>query len=117
MVYLIKIKKLKSGSKVIYRWITISVRLYPNIPVPSLIALEPYCNTGSPDTKIRRAQADRVRQEFIQSILRFQDMERGYAKKYRKQVERQIRIGKKKRAKYASNSVLIFGYCSKAKCN
>ncbi|KAI8142413.1 t-SNARE [Fennellomyces sp. T-0311] len=57
-------------------------------------AIESYCNAGSPDAKIRRAQADRVRQEFIQSIQRFQDMERGYAKKYRQQVERQIRIVK-----------------------
>ncbi|KAI9245096.1 t-SNARE [Phascolomyces articulosus] len=56
-------------------------------------ALGPYCNSGS-DMKIRKTQANRVRQEFVQAIQKFQDMERGYAKKYRQRVERQIRIVK-----------------------
>ena len=52
----------------------------------------PYCHSGA-DIKIRRTQGNRVRQEFVQVIQQFQDMERGYAKKYRQRVERQIRIG------------------------
>ncbi|KAI9492824.1 t-SNARE [Zychaea mexicana] len=52
-----------------------------------------YCDLGS-EARIRQTQADRVRQEFVHLIQRFQDMERGYAKKYRQRVERQIRIVK-----------------------
>ncbi|KAG2222964.1 hypothetical protein INT45_012942 [Circinella minor] len=56
-------------------------------------ALGPYCHSGA-DVRIRQTQSNRVRQEFVQVIQRFQDMERGYAKKYRQRVERQIRIVK-----------------------
>ncbi|OAD77648.1 hypothetical protein PHYBLDRAFT_108869, partial [Phycomyces blakesleeanus NRRL 1555(-)] len=49
---------------------------------------------NSSDAQIRRTQTMTLRKRFIDTIQRYQDLERSYEQKYRQRVERQIRIGK-----------------------
>ncbi|KAI8374159.1 t-SNARE [Radiomyces spectabilis] len=44
--------------------------------------------------QMRRTQVDAVRKRFMETIQRYQDIERSYRQKYRQRVERQIRIVK-----------------------
>ncbi|KAI9030720.1 t-SNARE [Phycomyces nitens] len=50
--------------------------------------------TNSSDAQIRRSQTSALRKRFIDTIQRYQDLERSYEKKYRQRIERQIRIVK-----------------------
>ncbi|KAI9338140.1 t-SNARE [Pilaira anomala] len=51
-------------------------------------------NPKNPDIKIRRAQAARVKREFITCIQRYKDVEATFNQKYRQRVARQIKIVK-----------------------
>lgn len=46
------------------------------------------------DANIRRSQVAKLKKNFMDSILRYQDVERTYQQKYRQRMERQIKIGK-----------------------
>ncbi|ORE02747.1 t-SNARE [Rhizopus microsporus var. microsporus] len=46
------------------------------------------------DTQMRRTQTGALRKRFLDTIQRYQDVERNYQLKYRQQIERQIRIVK-----------------------
>ncbi|KAG2174821.1 hypothetical protein INT43_005883 [Umbelopsis isabellina] len=59
-------------------------------------ALE-YSNANLPnnsDANIRRSQVAKLKKNFMDSIVRYQDVERTYQQKYRQRMERQIRIVK-----------------------
>lgn len=49
---------------------------------------------NSGDLPMRKTQHAALKKKFIESIQRYQDIERTYQQKYRQRVERQIRIGK-----------------------
>ncbi|ORY91146.1 t-SNARE, partial [Syncephalastrum racemosum] len=54
-------------------------------------------NTRYPDDsdgQIRRSQSEAIRKRFLETIQKYQDVERIYKQKYRQRVERQIRIVK-----------------------
>jgi syntaxin 1B/2/3 len=60
------------------------------------VALEA-SNAGLPnnsDANIRRSQVAKLKKNFMDSIMRYQDVERTYQQKYRQRMERQIKIGK-----------------------
>ncbi|ORX44273.1 t-SNARE [Hesseltinella vesiculosa] len=46
------------------------------------------------DGQIRQSQTDAVRKRFLDTIQRYQDMERAFDERYRQRIERQIRIVK-----------------------
>ncbi|KAL1933890.1 hypothetical protein VTP01DRAFT_7980 [Rhizomucor pusillus] len=46
------------------------------------------------DLNVRQSQTEALRRRFLETLQRYQDMERLYEKKYRQRVERQIRIVK-----------------------
>ncbi|KAI8334953.1 t-SNARE, partial [Chlamydoabsidia padenii] len=46
------------------------------------------------DAQIRRTQSANIKKRFLDTIQRYQDIERSYQQKYRQRVERQIRIVK-----------------------
>ncbi|CAO3633074.1 unnamed protein product [Mucor fragilis] len=49
---------------------------------------------NNPDTEMRRFQASALKKRFLDTIQRYQDVERNYQLKYRQRIERQIRIVK-----------------------
>lgn len=62
----------------------------------SVAALEA-SNAGLPnnsDANIRRSQVAKLKKNFMDAIMRYQDVERTYQQKYRQRMERQIKIGK-----------------------
>jgi syntaxin 1B/2/3 len=62
-----------------------------------LIALElsnARLSANSGDLPMRKTQHAALKKKFIESIQRYQDIERTYQQKFRQRVERQIRIGK-----------------------
>ncbi|CAO0789643.1 unnamed protein product [Mucor circinelloides] len=49
---------------------------------------------NNPDTQMRRSQTAALKKRFLDTIQRYQDVERNYQLKYRQRIERQIRIVK-----------------------
>ncbi|CAO3633078.1 unnamed protein product [Mucor fragilis] len=49
---------------------------------------------NNPDTEMRRFQTAALKKRFLDTIQRYQDVERNYQLKYRQRIERQIRIVK-----------------------
>jgi t-SNARE complex subunit (syntaxin) len=49
---------------------------------------------NSGDLPMRKTQHTALKKKFIESIQRYQDIERTFQQKFRQRVERQIRIGK-----------------------
>lgn len=68
-----------------------------NLNIKNRIKALESSNAGLPnnsDANIRRSQVAKLKKNFMDSILRYQDVERTYQQKYRQRMERQIKIVK-----------------------
>jgi len=66
-----------------------------NLNIKNRIKALESSNAGLPnnsDANIRRSQVAKLKKNFMDSILRYQDVERSYQQKYRQRMERQIKI-------------------------
>ncbi|KAI8084609.1 t-SNARE [Halteromyces radiatus] len=58
------------------------------------------------DGQIRRSQSAAIKKRFLDTIQRYQDIERSYQQKYRQRVERQIRIVKPEATEQEIDSII-----------
>ncbi|KAH8554868.1 t-SNARE [Umbelopsis sp. PMI_123] len=68
-----------------------------NLSIKTRIKALEASNAGLPsnsDANIRRSQVAKLKKNFMDSIVRYQDVERTYQQKYRQRMERQIKIVK-----------------------
>lgn len=92
----IKGKLLEGGCSFGKRAVSPTWRILTLFFLFSFAALEA-SNAGLPnnsDANIRRSQVAKLKKNFMDSIMRYQDVERTYQQKYRQRMERQIKIGK-----------------------